>query len=161
MDPESDHETLHGARQGLLRHSAAVNLLIQSKSPTSAGCWGACGTGGSTASPKAIRELLVRLNEERPIRRLGVTRRQLHEELDRPVLKPLLVDAYVFAEWRARRVGVDYHVDVDGHYSPSLTVPSSTRAQALLKVSAAASRGRAGCGTALLGLCGPRQRASG
>ena len=26
------------------------------------------------------------------------------------------VEAYVFAEWRARRVGVDYHVDIDGHY---------------------------------------------
>ena len=92
MDPESDHETLHGVCQGLLRRSAAVNLLIPSKSPTSAGCWGACETGGSTASPKAIRELLVRLNEERPLRRLGVTRRQLHEELDRPALKPLPVD---------------------------------------------------------------------
>jgi hypothetical protein len=34
----------------------------------------------------------------------------------------LPVDDYVFAEWRARRVGVDYRVDVDGHYSPSLTV---------------------------------------
>jgi transposase len=32
----------------------------------------------------AIRELLVRVNDERPIRRLGVTRRQLFEELDRP-----------------------------------------------------------------------------
>jgi hypothetical protein len=32
----------------------------------------------------AIGELLQRLNEERPIRRLGVTRRQLLEELDRP-----------------------------------------------------------------------------
>jgi cytochrome P450 len=37
----------------------------------------------------AIGELLIRLNEERPIRRLGVTRRQLLEELDRPTLKPL------------------------------------------------------------------------
>jgi transposase len=65
---------------------------------------------------EAIGALLVRLNEERPIRRLGVTRRQLHEELDRPALKPLPGEIYVFAEWRARRVGVDYHVDVDGHY---------------------------------------------
>jgi transposase len=32
----------------------------------------------------AIRELLVRVNDERPIRRLGVTRRQLFEELDPP-----------------------------------------------------------------------------
>jgi hypothetical protein len=37
----------------------------------------------------AIGELLRRLNEERPIRRLGMTRRQLLEELDRPVFKPL------------------------------------------------------------------------
>jgi transposase len=64
----------------------------------------------------AIRELLVRLNEERPIRRLGVTRHQLLEELDRPMLKPLPVEPYVFAEWHLRRVGIDYHVDVERHY---------------------------------------------
>jgi transposase len=64
----------------------------------------------------AIGDLLRRLNEERPIRRLGLTRRQLLEELDRPVLKPLPIEPYVFAEWRLRRVGIDYHVDVDGHF---------------------------------------------
>jgi transposase len=64
----------------------------------------------------AIRDLLVRVNNERPIRRLGVTRRQLLEELDRPQLKSLPVEPYVFAEWRIRRVGIDYHVDVDRHY---------------------------------------------
>jgi transposase len=64
----------------------------------------------------AIGELLQRLNEERPIRRLRVTRRQLLEELDRPALKPLPIEPYVFAEWRLRRVGIDYHVDVDNHY---------------------------------------------
>jgi transposase len=64
----------------------------------------------------AIRGLLVRVNDERPIRRLGVTRRQLLEELDRPMLKPLPVEPYVFAEWRIRRVGIDYHVDVDRHF---------------------------------------------
>jgi transposase len=64
----------------------------------------------------AIGELLVRLNEQRSIRRLGVTRRQLLEELDRPALKPLPTEPYVLAEWRARRVGLDYHVDIDRHY---------------------------------------------
>jgi transposase len=64
----------------------------------------------------AIRDLLVKLNDERPIRRLGITRRQLLEELDRPMLKPLPVEPYTFAEWRLRRVGIDYHVDVDRHY---------------------------------------------
>ena len=64
----------------------------------------------------AIGELLVRLNEQRSIRRLGVTRRQLFEELDRPALKPLPTEPYVLAEWRARRVGLDYHVEIDRHY---------------------------------------------
>jgi transposase len=64
----------------------------------------------------AIAKLLKHLNEERPIRRLGVTRRALLEELDRPALKPLPAQPYVFAEWRVCRVGVDYHVEVGGHY---------------------------------------------
>ena len=64
----------------------------------------------------AIRDLLVRLNDTRPIRRLGVTRRHLLEELDRPMLKPLPVEPYLFAEWRLRRVGIDYHVEVERHY---------------------------------------------
>jgi transposase len=53
----------------------------------------------------AIGELLRQLNDERPIRRLGVTRRALFEELDRPNLKPLPAEPYCFAEWRLRRVG--------------------------------------------------------
>ena len=65
---------------------------------------------------EAIRDLLVRLNDQRLIRRLGVTRRQLLEDLDRPMLKPLPVEPYVFSEWRVRRVGIDYHVDIDRHY---------------------------------------------
>src|SRR3954453_23133060 len=52
----------------------------------------------------AIRDLLMRLNEQRLLRRLGATRRQLLEELDRPHLKPLPVEPYCFAEWRLRRV---------------------------------------------------------
>src|ERR1700674_3536687 len=64
----------------------------------------------------AIGELLKLLNEERPIRRLGVTRRQLLEEVDRPALKPLPTEPYEFSEWRLRRVGVDYHVEVEAHF---------------------------------------------
>ena len=30
--------------------------------------------------------------------------------------KPLPTEPYVFAEWRVRRVGIDYHVDVEGHF---------------------------------------------
>jgi transposase len=60
--------------------------------------------------------MLIHLNELPPLRRLGVTRRHLLEELDRPVLKPLPAEPYVYAEWRLRRAGLDYHIDVDGHY---------------------------------------------
>ena len=64
----------------------------------------------------AIGEMLRQLNEERPIRRLGVTRRALLEELDRPHLKGLPSEPYSFAEWRLRRVGIDYHVEVEAHF---------------------------------------------
>jgi len=64
----------------------------------------------------AIAEMLKNLNEERPIRRLGVTRRQLFEEIDCPALKPLPIEPYEYSEWRLRRVGVDYHVEIDAHY---------------------------------------------
>jgi transposase len=64
----------------------------------------------------ATAEILTRLNEERPIRRLGVTRRKLLEEIDRPTLKALPESPYVFAEWRICRVSIDYHVEVEAHY---------------------------------------------
>ena len=65
----------------------------------------------------AIGELMTQLNEERPIRRLGVTRRQLLEEIDRPALKPLAGRALrVLANGATCRVGIDYHVEVAAHY---------------------------------------------
>jgi transposase len=64
---------------------------------------------------EAIAELVADLNS-RPMRRLGVSRRDLFLELDRPALKPLPETVYDYAEWRLRRVGLDYHVDIDGHY---------------------------------------------
>src|SRR5215813_1707358 len=63
----------------------------------------------------AIRMLLDELNG-RPMRHLGVSRRQLFEQLDRPALAALPAEPYVYAEWRQRRVALDYHVDIDGHY---------------------------------------------
>jgi transposase len=64
----------------------------------------------------ALGELMTQLNERQPLRRLGVTRRQLLEEVDRPALKPLPDGAYEYSEWRLPRVGVDYHVEIDAHY---------------------------------------------
>jgi transposase len=65
---------------------------------------------------QAIQEMLADINERRTLRRLGVTRRKLFEELDLPALKSLPTEPYVYAEWRKRRAGLDYHVDVDNHY---------------------------------------------
>jgi transposase len=51
---------------------------------------------------RAIGELVADLNA-RPMRRLGVSRRDLFCELDQPALKPLPAEPYQYAEWRARR----------------------------------------------------------
>lgn len=68
-----------------------------------------------TELDSTISDLLKQLNDQRVLRRLGATRRQLLEELDRPNLKPLPSEPYVLAEWRLRRVGIDYHVELDNH----------------------------------------------
>ena len=48
----------------------------------------------------AIADLMTHLNEVRPIRRLGATRRQLLETVDRPSLRSLPTEPYEFSEWR-------------------------------------------------------------
>jgi transposase len=70
---------------------------------------------------EAIRGLLDRLNG-RPFQKLPGSRRSMFESLDRPALRPLPATPYVYEEWSRARVGIDYHVDVDGHY---YSVPSS------------------------------------
>lgn len=53
---------------------------------------------------RAIKKLLVELND-RPMKHLGQSRRELFEELDRPALRPLPTEAYEFAvclPWRVR-----------------------------------------------------------
>lgn len=62
-----------------------------------------------------IAALLVELNE-RPLRVLRVSRRELFEQLDRPALRPLPPQPYEMAEWKKVRVGPDYHVELEGHY---------------------------------------------
>jgi transposase len=62
------------------------------------------------------RRVVAAAHRRTPDRRLGVTRRALFEELDRPNLNSLPAQSYCFAEWRVRRVGVDYHVELDGHF---------------------------------------------
>jgi transposase len=62
-----------------------------------------------------IDTLLLALNR-RPFRKLPGSRRSLFEQLDRPAMKPLPGEPYVFAEWQQPRVHIDYHVEVDRHY---------------------------------------------
>ena len=62
----------------------------------------------------AIRTLLDDLND-RPLQRLGVSRRTLYERIDRPALRPLPATRYVVAEWKPCRVNIDYHVEVARH----------------------------------------------
>lgn len=63
----------------------------------------------------AIRPLLEQLNTK-VTRHLGASRRQLFEQLDKPALKPLPAEPYVYAEWKKCRAGIDYHVEVKRHY---------------------------------------------
>jgi transposase len=63
----------------------------------------------------AIRELLVVLNN-RPFQKLEGCRRSVFETIDRPAMKPLPLTRYEFAEWKKATVGIDYHVEVAGHY---------------------------------------------
>lgn len=63
----------------------------------------------------AIAVLLSKLNE-RKMRHLGKSRRELFMELDCPVLKPLPATRYEFAEWKKVRLNIDYHVTFDDHH---------------------------------------------
>ena len=63
----------------------------------------------------AIAAALERMNG-REMRRLGVSRRQLFEMVERPVMQSLPEEDYEYAEWHLARVGIDYHVEVDGFF---------------------------------------------
>ena len=64
---------------------------------------------------QAIAAVLERLNGK-VMRRLGLSRRQLFDTVDRPALAPLPGDDYEFAEWRLARVSLDYHVEFDSFF---------------------------------------------
>ncbi|MNF52631.1 IS21 family transposase [Pseudomonas borbori] len=64
---------------------------------------------------RAIAVLLERLNA-RPFKKLPGSRQSAFDTLDRPALRPLPEQPYVYAEWKKARAHIDYHVEVDGHY---------------------------------------------
>ena len=45
----------------------------------------------------------------------GLSRRDLFERFDRPALRPLPAERFVYTEWRHVRVNIDYHVEGDHH----------------------------------------------
>ncbi|HEX3365535.1 MAG TPA: IS21 family transposase [Phenylobacterium sp.] len=63
----------------------------------------------------AIAEVMARMNS-RPMRRLGVSRSDLLESLDRPAMSALPAVDYEYAEWRLARVGLDYHIEIEGFF---------------------------------------------
>jgi transposase len=60
----------------------------------------------------AIRERVAVIND-RPVRRVGVSRQALFAQLDRPALKRLPAEPFELAVWTLARVNIDYHVAVD------------------------------------------------
>ena len=61
----------------------------------------------------AIATAVERINAH-VMRRLGVSRRELFESIERPALRPLPAEDYEYAEWRLARVNLDYHVEAAG-----------------------------------------------
>ncbi|WP_412509931.1 Mu transposase domain-containing protein, partial [Roseovarius sp. SYSU LYC5161] len=59
----------------------------------------------------AIAELLADLNA-RTMRRVGRSRHELFEEIERAALRPLPDTPFEYAEWKQAKVHPDYHIEV-------------------------------------------------
>lgn len=67
------------------------------------------------AAQTMVQEAVALIND-RPMRRLGISRRQLFEATEKAALRPLPAEPYVYAWWRLARVGIDYHVEVEAFF---------------------------------------------
>jgi transposase len=63
----------------------------------------------------AIRVRVDAIND-RPMKVVGVSRRTLFEQIDRPALTPLPSTRYELAEWKVCRPNIDYHVAIDHNF---------------------------------------------
>jgi len=63
----------------------------------------------------AIYELLEELNNK-IMKRIKKSRKEMFELLDKPNALPLPEKSYEFAEWKTVRVSIDYHVCFDDHF---------------------------------------------
>ena len=64
---------------------------------------------------RRIHELLEDLND-RPMRDYGQSRRERFLAIDRPALRPLPRERFVYAEWKQARVNIDYHIELERHF---------------------------------------------
>ena len=64
---------------------------------------------------EALWERLEDLNT-RPMQHFEKSRREMFEELDKPVIRPLPERRFEIAEWKRVKVGIDYHVVFNKHY---------------------------------------------
>jgi transposase len=64
---------------------------------------------------RAIQEKVAELNA-RIMKKLGVSRRQLFEEIDRPAMKALPPNRYEIGHWKECGVSIDYHIELERNY---------------------------------------------
>lgn len=74
---------------------------------------------------RRIHELLEKLNN-RTMRLYKASRRELYERLDKPALRSLPAERFVFGRWKSARVNLDYHIEIERHY---YSVPFQLRAE--------------------------------
>jgi hypothetical protein len=92
------------------------------------------GIPGAVAAKAATSALVMQRMNERPMRHLGLSRRELFEKIERTVLTALPPEDWELAEWRRARVNLDYHVEVhDFLYSVPHTL---VRAEVEVRVTA-------------------------
>lgn len=64
---------------------------------------------------RAIRELIEEVNG-RAFRGQVTSRRDLYLELEKGALRPLPASRYEFARWKRAKLGIDYHLEFEGHF---------------------------------------------
>jgi transposase len=92
---------------------------------------------------QAVGECLEILNN-RKMRHVNKSRRELFEEIDRPALKPLPSERFEYAEWKKATVNIDYHIIFDHHRysSPYQLVRESVEVRATIGVVEIFHRGK-------------------
>ena len=68
-----------------------------------------------TEANEALAIGLLALNTQ-PFQKRPGSRFELFTDLDRPVLRPLPAQPFEVATWKRTTVGLDYHVELDGHH---------------------------------------------